>query len=134
MSKHGLTIELDESLLGRRTNLSKVPGRQFAVNAKEDGGKKTVEMLIYDVIGADFFGEGITARRFEQELAAAGEVDEIVVLVNSPGGVIYEALGIYNALARHPANVITHNVGAAWSAASWIVQAGDERRMSENAT
>lgn len=133
MSKHGITIEFDTALLGKRyTNLAKVPDRQFAVNV--DDGKKKAEMLIYDVIGMDFFGEGITAKRVEQELAALGEVDELLVLINSPGGLIYEGLGIYNALSRFPATVITHNVGAAWSCASWILQAGDERLMSENAS
>lgn len=135
MSRHGMTIDLDPALLNRRAiNLAKMPDRQFAVNAKDDDGKKKAEMLIYDFIGADFFGEGVTAKRVEQELAALGEIDELLVMINSPGGVIYEALGIYNALARFSATVITHNVGAAWSAASWILQAGDERLMSENAT
>jgi ATP-dependent protease ClpP protease subunit len=79
-------------------------------------------------------GEGLTAKRVEDELAALGEVDELNVLINSPGGVIYEALGIYNALARHSAKVTTYNVGAAWSCAGWILQAGDERVSAENAT
>lgn len=135
MSKHGMIIDFDPSLAGRsRVNLAKLPDRSFAVNAKTEGDKRIAEMLVYDVIGQDFFGDGLTAKRFEEALASMGEVDEIQVLINSPGGVVYEALGIYNALARHPANVITHNVGAAWSAAGWILQAGDERLASENAT
>lgn len=135
MSKHGMTMELDPSLLGRRhRNLVVLPDRQFAVNAKEEGDKRVAEMLLYDFIGQDFMGEGLTAKRIEDELATLGEVDELVVLINSPGGVVYEALGIYNALVRNSAKVITHNVGAAWSAAGWILQAGDERLASENST
>lgn len=135
MSKHGMVIDFDPSLAGRaRHNLARLPDRSFAVNAKTEGDKRVAEVLVYDVIGQDWMGEGLTAKRFEEALAAAGEIDEIQVLINSPGGIVYEALGIYNALARHPANVITHNVGAAWSAAGWILQAGDERLSSENAT
>lgn len=132
MSKHGMAIEFDLPP-GRRCNL-KMPDRQFAVNVKEDDGKRIAEMLLYDVIGQDWMGEGLTAKRFEDELKAMGEVDEINILINSPGGIIYEALGIYNALVRHPAKVTTQNVGAAWSCAGWILQAGDERLSAENAT
>src|SRR5687767_7166540 len=124
MSRHGMNIDLDPSLLGRRyLNLAKMPDRQFALNAKQDGDKRVAEMLLYDFIGQDFMGEGLTAKRIEDELAQLGEVDELFVMINSPGGVVYEALGIYNALARNSAKVITHNVGAAWSAAGWILQA-----------
>lgn len=133
MSKHGMTIDLDLSGAPRACNL-RMPDRQFSVNVKEEGGKKVAEVLLYDAIGQNWMGDGLTAKRFEDELKALGEVDEITVLINSPGGVIYDALGIYNALVRHPARVVTHNVGAAWSSAGWILQAGDERLASENAT
>jgi len=134
MSKHGLVIEGVEFSGLRRCNL-RMPDRQFAVNIKEgEGGKKVAEVLLYDVIGQDWLGEGLTAKRVEDELRNLGDVDELHVFINSPGGVIYEALGIYNALVRHPAKVVTENVGAAWSAAGWILQAGDERMMAENAT
>lgn len=133
MSKHGNVVEIDLPTGHRATNL-RMADRQFAVNAKTEGDKRVAEMILYDIIGQDWMGEGLTAKRVEQELAALGEVDELVVLINSPGGVIYEALGIYNALVRNKAKVITHNVGAAWSAAGWILQAGDERLASENST
>ncbi len=133
MSKHGIVIDVDLSNLPRACNL-KMADRQFAVNAKEVEGKRVAEMLLYDVIGQAWDGEGLTAKRVEDELKNLGEVDEIHVLINSPGGVIYEALGIYNALVRNPAKVVTTNVGAAWSCAGWLLQAGDERRSAENAT
>lgn len=133
MAKHGILIDVELPTDSRRVNL-KMPDRHFAVNVKKDGGKLVAEMLLYDVIGMDYMGEGLTAKRIEDALKEMGEVDEINVLINSPGGIIYEALGIYNALVRHPAKVITQNVGAAWSAAGWILQAGDERRAAENST
>lgn len=132
MSKHGIAIDIDLPT-GQRTNL-KMADRQFAVNAKEDGDKRTAEMLMYDFIGENWMGDGLTAKRIEQALSDLGQVDELTVLINTPGGVIYEALGIYNALARFDAKVITHNVGAAWSCGAWLLQAGDERLASENST
>ncbi len=135
MSKHGIIVELECAPDSRRFNFAKSPDRSFAVNAQTtEDGKRIAEMLLYDLIGQDWYGDGLTAKRFEQELSAIGEIDEIHVLINSPGGSIIEALGIFNALARHKASVTTNNVGAAWSAASWILQAGDQRQASENST
>jgi ATP-dependent Clp endopeptidase proteolytic subunit ClpP len=133
MSKHGIVIDADLSGHSRACNL-KMNDRLFAVNVKENDGKRVAEMLLYDVIGQDWLGDGLTAKRVEDALKEMGAVDEINVLINSPGGIIYEALGIYNALVRHPAKVITQNVGAAWSCAGWIMQAGDERVAFENAS
>ncbi len=133
MSKHGIVIDCDLSPGNRATNLRMID-RQFASNAKEEDGKRVGELLLFDVIGMNWYGEGLTAKTIEDALKSMGEVDEINVLINSPGGIIYEALGIYNALARHPAKVICTNVGAAWSAAGWLMQAGDVRRAAENST
>lgn len=133
MAKHGIVIDVELPASNRSCNF-KMADRKFAVNVQEDGGKRTAEILMYDIIGQDWMGDGLTAKRVEEALRDMGEVDEINVLVNSPGGIIYEALGIFNALARHPAKVITQNVGAAWSCAGWIMQAGDERVAFENAS
>lgn len=133
MSKHGFVIELELPTESPRFNL-RMAERQFAANVMENEGKRVAELLLFDVIGQNWTGEGVTAKRVEDALRDLGELDEINVLVNSPGGIIYEALGIYNALVRHPAKVVTHNVGAAWSCAGWIMQAGDERVSSETAS
>lgn len=133
MSKHGITIDIDLPTGHRACNL-KMADRLFSVNAKAEGDKRVAEMLMYDFIGENWMGDGLTAKRVEQALADLGQVDELTVLINTPGGVIYEALGIYNALVRCNASVITHNVGAAWSCGSWLLQAGDERWASENST
>jgi ATP-dependent protease ClpP protease subunit len=57
----------------------------------------------------------------------AGDVRSIRVLLNSPGGVATEGVAIYNLLAAHPAKVTMDVVAYAASAASVILQAGDER-------
>lgn len=77
------------------------------------------EVFIYDVIGASFFDDGITASEFVRELRAL-EADRIHVRVNSPGGNVWEALAIAQALDEHPAEIWTHIDGIGASAASWV--------------
>ena len=88
------------------------------------------EILIYDVIGADMFGEGVTAKGVLAALADANGGD-VRVRVNSPGGDVFEGLAIYNALKAHPGNVTVEVDGLAASAASVIAMAGDTVTMHE---
>ena len=90
------------------------------------------EILIYDEIGKNWFGEGISAEDMVLELAAL-DVESISVRINSVGGQVFEGLAIHNALARHPAEVTTHVDGMAASIASIVALAGDEVRIAENA-
>jgi ATP-dependent protease ClpP protease subunit len=94
---------------------------------------KRVEIKIYDVIGPDWFGDGITAKRIKEQLDQAGDVDAIDVRVNSPGGSVWDGWAIYNLLSQHKASVHVHVDGIALSAASIIAMAGDEILMAENA-
>jgi len=79
---------------------------------------------IYDEIGMF----GVEAEAFASDLDRITS-DSIDVLINSPGGSVFEGLAIYNALRTHPAHVTTRVDGLAASAASFIAQAGDERIM-----
>lgn len=79
-------------------------------------------------------GEGmVNAKAFVDQLQLAGDVGEIAVHINSPGGSAFEAFAIYNALVQHKAKVTTIGEGAVLSAASIILQAGDTRKMAANA-
>jgi len=91
------------------------------------------EILIYETIGEDWFGGGLTGKRFLDELKALGEIDELTVRINSPGGSVFDGDAIYNALVRHPARIVAEIDGLAASAASYIAMAADEIRMAENA-
>ena len=53
--------------------------------------------------------------------------------LNSPGGSVFDAVAIYNALKRHAGTVTVWIDGIAASAASYIAMAGDEIVMPENA-
>lgn len=90
---------------------------------------KTGELRIFDEIG--FWG--ISADDFFNDLDALGDVDDIHLRLNSPGGVITDGNAIYNVLKRHKANVKVTIEGIAASMASVIAMAGDEVVMPENA-
>ncbi|MGX7004138.1 head maturation protease, ClpP-related [Caballeronia sp. KNU42] len=93
-------------------------------------GAAVAEIRIYDEIG--FWGT--TAQGFIAELeAVAAGATEIVVAVNSPGGDVFDAFAIYNALRRYAGKVTTRVDGVAASAASLVVMAGDQVVMPENA-
>lgn len=83
------------------------------------------EILIYDPIGANWFGDGFTAKQFVHDLAALGDVRDIMVRINSPGGEVFDGFAIYNALKNHPAQVHVQIDGLAASIASVIAMAGD---------
>lgn len=92
-------------------------------SAADAGGENSISIL--DVIGQDWFGEGVTSKRISAALRSIGESD-VVVNVNSPGGDYFEGLAIYNMLREHPAKVTVKVLGIAASAASIIAMAGDE--------
>lgn len=59
---------------------------------------------------------------------------EIKVLINSEGGEVKQGMAIIDAILECQSKVITHAVGPCYSMASIILQAGDERWISSNAT
>lgn len=60
---------------------------------------KAGEIFIYDTIGQDWYGGGITASGI---VDALDQLDgkRATVRINSPGGVADEGIAIYNALKR----------------------------------
>ena len=104
--------------------------RQYSMKASGD----TAEILIYEVIGEDFWtGGGVTAKGFSDELKALGDVKTINLRINSPGGSVFDGVAIYNNLAQHPAKVNVYIDALAASIASIIAMAGDTITMAENA-
>lgn len=83
---------------------------------------------ILDPIGADMWGEGVTAKRIAGALRAIGE-RPVAVNINSPGGNVFEGIAIYNLLQEHKARVTVNVLGLAASIASVIAMAGDEIRI-----
>lgn len=93
----------------------------------------TLEILVYDIIGADWFGEGVTVAGVAAEIKSAGAFDSISVRINSPGGAVFEGVAIANLLRAQgkPVSVVVDGVAA--SAASVIAMAGDTVAMGQGA-
>ncbi|OJF92785.1 head maturation protease, ClpP-related [Pararhizobium antarcticum] len=87
------------------------------------------EVVIYDEIGA----YGVSAKGFLAELGALPDATPLALRLNSPGGSVFDAVAIYNAIKRHSGTVTVWIDGIAASAASYIAMAGDEVIMPENA-
>lgn len=96
-------------------------------------GSRIAEIQIYDAIGESFFVDGVTAKAFTEALSDLGEVDEIHVRFNTPGGHVFHGVAIYNALNRHPAKKIGHVDALAASMGSIILMSCDEINIAENA-
>lgn len=101
----------------------------YRINAS---GKKA-EIFIYDFIGKDFFGDGVSGKRIVDDIKSFGKVDVINVHLNSPGGDVFEGVTIYNVLKNHPARIEVDIDGLAASIASIVAMAGDTVRMAKNA-
>ena len=97
----------------------------YSIQAKAD---QSADISIFDEIG--FWG--VTAKQFIGDLKAI-DAKTINLAINSPGGSVFDALAMYNALRQHPANVEVTVLGVAASAASLVAMAGDTIVMPENA-
>lgn len=79
--------------------------------------------------------ESTTSQRyFVDNLKDTKEGDTVNLYINSMGGSVKEALGIYNALRRCPATVVAYIDGFAASAASVIAMAAEKVVMPRNTT
>jgi ATP-dependent Clp endopeptidase proteolytic subunit ClpP len=96
----------------------------YTIRAHDEGA----ELLIYDEIGA----YGVSAKSFLADLGALDSNAPLDLRLNSPGGSVFDAVAIYNALQRHEGTVTVTIDGIAASAASYIAMAGDTVVMPEN--
>lgn len=96
----------------------------FSIKAKAED---SVEISIFDDIGA----WGITAQEFISALKEH-KGKKVTCLINSPGGSVFDALAMYNALRSNGGHITTKVIGVAASAASLVAMAGDEIVMPEN--
>lgn len=117
-----------------RHRLQALAGQQPRAEApavQVDGS--TAQIRLYDVI--DEYGDwwGVSSREFTRVLDELPVgVGEIRLLINSPGGSVFEGIAIMNALRRHSARVVAIVEGLAASAASFIAVSADEVIMSPN--
>ena len=89
----------------------------------------TAEVWLYAEIGDDF--DGIGSQEFVRALDDLGDVDQITLRINSPGGDVFEGVAIYNALLRHPAKIHVEVDALCASIATVIAMAGDSIAIAE---
>ena len=105
--------------------------KKFEIKAKS---QTVAEIVVYGVIGQDFWGDGISAKSFSDQLNNLPKtVNQIDVRLNSGGGDVFDGVSIYNRLKQHKAKVTVYIDGLAASIASVIALAGDEVVMGEGA-
>jgi ATP-dependent Clp protease protease subunit len=112
----------------------KMPKQKFwnFKNAKND--PKIGELMIYgEISDISWWGDEVTPKQFKKDLDALGDIDELKVFINSPGGDVFAGQAIYSILNRlsYPVNVYIDGLAA--SAASIIAMVGDTIRMPKNA-
>ncbi|VVD74572.1 head maturation protease, ClpP-related [Pandoraea commovens] len=130
-------LKLPEIRADHRLNSAQYDVRPDALERWEPGvhaaaSDDSASISIYDSIGDNWEGTGITAKRISAALRNIGARD-LTVNVNSPGGDFFEGVAIYNLLREHKAKVTVNVMGIAASAASVIAMAGDEILMGDGA-
>lgn len=101
-------------------------------------GEKIHEIFINGYIGDifDLFGDGnnFTLNKLNQELAANPDATEIIVHINSGGGLVSEGFAIYDKLVATGKPITTIVEGMCGSIATVIAQAGKtgKRKMFQN--
>lgn len=111
----GLAAAVPTNLVAKRTSVKK--GR----------------IEVYGAIGGGFWSDGISAKKFNDEVKKLGNVDEIDLYINSEGGVVTEARDMYNVLVQHKAKINVEIGGLAASAATFLAMAGDTIAINEGA-
>lgn len=89
------------------------------------------EIYLYGIIGIDWFGDGVTAKQFADDLKKLGDVKNIDLRINSEGGDVFAGKTMYSLLRDHSAKVEVHVDGLAASAASFVAMAGDTINIAE---
>jgi ATP-dependent protease ClpP protease subunit len=126
---HNLAGQLAEQARPRGRNTRGRGARWYDIRNAVDG--RTV-VYLYDMIGDDYFGGGVSARDFVDEINAVSS-PVVELHINSEGGEVFDGIAIYESLKQHPARVEVVIDSLAASAASFVAMAGDSVAMARNA-
>jgi ATP-dependent protease ClpP protease subunit len=99
---------------------------KVGVRALDD---ESVEILVHGVIGDSW--EGLDSASVAKFLGE-NRGKKVNVRINSPGGLAWDGIAIYNELVQHDSRVEVTIEGMAGSAASIIAMAGDHIKIAEN--
>ncbi len=131
------------------TNLAEIPSHPGAAKLKqlwENAAKiskptaAATDLLLYDRIGPDYWSGGGLTHQFVTDWLTGLPADTaaVNVRINSPGGDVFEGVGIYNALVTWQAGQEGRKINVkidalAASIASVIAMAGDDIEIGGNA-
>lgn len=90
---------------------------------------ESISLKLYDTIGDDGWGGGITTSDIEEQLS--NENKPLNIYINSYGGEVFEGFAIYNMLKRYGGYKTVVVDGIAASIASVIAMCGDKIVMNE---
>jgi len=95
------------------------------------GEKRKARLVVDGVIGGYNWldGSGVTANEFIETVDALGELDDIHIDINSPGGIFTDGIAMTNYLINHKASVSMNVIGEASCIASVFVQAADPGKL-----
>lgn len=114
----------------------KTPKPWYRFNALAGENPNECDLYIFDLIARAWYPDDpvVDAKIFIDELnALPSSVETINLHINSPGGDVFQAVPIANALRAHKAKVNVVVEGIAASAATLPMMAGDSIVVAENA-
>lgn len=86
-----------------------------------------------EIVTDEYEDSDTSAAGFRDALKQLGDVKNINLHINSPGGSVFEGIAIYNMLKQNPAHINVYVDGVAASIASVIAMSGDTIFMPSNA-
>lgn len=101
------------------------------MRVKAKDGAATI--WIYDAIGEMFGPDAVTAKGVRDRLQALRGIDRLTVRINSPGGMVDDAVAIHTLLSEYAAEKIVKVDGVAASAASVVAMVGQRIEMATGA-
>lgn len=100
---------------------------------KQSANQNEADVFIFgEIVSFKWDDTDTTAASFQKDLKELGEVSQINLHINSPGGSVFEGIAIGNMLRQHKARIVAHVDALAASIASVIVASCDEVIMPEN--
>lgn len=102
-------------------------------NAKKQSESKAQIDIFGEIVDDKYADSETSAISFRDALKDIGEVSDIEININSPGGSVFSGIAIYNMLKNHDAKITVNILGVAGSISSVIAMAGDKVVMPSNA-
>jgi ATP-dependent Clp protease, protease subunit len=133
-SERGLAIEVFKLDAVPAETLTSAERDEGIDSEDEEAAATTAVVRIYEDIGENWLGEGITAKSFAEELAAFGEINRLNVHINSLGGDVFAARAINSVISDHAAKHKTAYIDGIAASAATIVACGANKVVARENT